>query len=334
MTTTVLASLAKALRRQAIAYDLDADAIFLEAGLDPEAIQQPDSYYPYNKLAQAWLKLAQLRDNPHIGLQAIEYYRPLDLHALGVAFLSSANLLNALRRMQRYYRVLNSSLEFSLIEDATRIDFVCENEITEGDGLKIIQDCRTALITHIARTGVGESLDPLEVAFTYPQPVHIGDHLGLFRCPLVFNADKSRVTFSYEDSQRPFTAANRDLALGNDQILDTMLARLTTPGLISQVKQTIIEQLPSGTPGEDQIAQAVLMSTRTLSRRLSQENTSFRKLLTDVRRELAEQYIADPKLPITEISFLLGFSDISSFSRAFKRWTGTAPASFRDKLEP
>mgnify|MGYP001946743321 CR=1 FL=1 len=74
------------------------------------------------------------------------------------------------------------------------------------------------------------------------------------------------------------------------------------------------------------------VSGRTLQRRLAEEGTSFRTLLLEVRRELAERYISDPHMPLAEISYMLGFADSSSFSRAFKRWTGEPPALFREKL--
>jgi len=90
--------------------------------------------------------------------------------------------------------------------------------------------------------------------------------------------------------------------------------------------------LPSGTPKDDEIAKALLLSARTFQRKLAEQGTNFTELLGQVRRELAEHYIADPDIPVTEISYLLGFSDVSSFSRAFKRWTGTPPAAFRDRV--
>ena len=102
--------------------------------------------------------------------------------------------------------------------------------------------------------------------------------------------------------------------------------------IVSQVKKAIIHDLPSGTPSEENIAKLVLLSNRTLQRRLSDENTNFRSLVLEVRRELAQKYLADKAMPLAEISYMLGFSDTSSFSRAFKKWTGDPPAVFRTNL--
>ena len=91
----------------------------------------------------------------------------------------------------------------------------------------------------------------------------------------------------------------------------------------------MIEELPSGTPAEETIARAVAMSSRSLQRRLSEEGSGYKELLAEVRRELAREYVEERDASMTDIGFLLGFSDVSSFSRAFKRWFGRSPAAAR-----
>jgi AraC-like DNA-binding protein len=124
---------------------------------------------------------------------------------------------------------------------------------------------------------------------------------------------------------------NKALARSNDQVLDGMLRQLTESDIVSKIKRLVIDALPSGAPSEESIAEALHISPRTLNRRLADQDTSYRELLSEVRRDMAEKYIADPTIPIAEISYLLGFSEVSSFSRAFKRWTGEPPGTFRAK---
>ena len=134
------------------------------------------------------------------------------------------------------------------------------------------------------------------------------------------------------DGLKPFISANYEMACGNDKVLDKLLSSLNDATVTSRVKQAIISKLPSGAPTDDDVAVTLHMSSRTLSRRLTDEHTTFRDLVTSVRRDLAKEYIADPNVPITEISYLLGFSDLSSFSRAFKSWNGDSPKVFRNNL--
>jgi AraC-like DNA-binding protein len=184
----------------------------------------------------------------------------------------------------------------------------------------------------LCRKGLGDSLEPIEVAFTYPEPTATGNHFGVFRCPLLFSQLVSRISFNIIDTQRPFTAANREMALSNDQILDGMIKELNTSDIVTRVKREVIEHLPSGTPSAQDIAKRLFVSTRTLNRKLSEENTNFRTLVLEVRRELAVKYLADKNMPLAEISYMLGFSDTSSFSRAFKKWTGDPPTIFRTNI--
>jgi AraC-like DNA-binding protein len=195
-----------------------------------------------------------------------------------------------------------------------------------------MEDTRGSLIVDLCRQGLDQDIDPVEVAFTYPQPEATGEHFRVFRCPLKFAQPVSRISFRLADASRPFSAANRELAISSDQILDGLIKELHRGDIVDQVKRAIIDDLPSGAPGEENIAKRVCVSARTLQRKLADEGTNYRTLLLEVRRTLAEQYIADKSIPLAEISYLLGFSDASSFSRAFKKWTGNPPAEFRARM--
>ena len=332
MQNTLLASLGRPLWRLLDAHNVDADALFKRVGLDPELINEPRTRYPYDLLCKAWSEAAVITGQEHVGLEVATHFTPLDLNALGVTFLTSATLTDALARLVRYESVLNSNLKFEIIESQERLDFTGRVANVPADAVKIIEDARIAVLVSIARMGLNNDMDPVEVAFTYPEPQSTGNHFGVFRCPLLFSQPVSRISFSQADSHRPFTDANRDLAVSNDRFLDELLRDLNSSDLVTRVKRAIIEELPSGSPAEEKIARRVFVSGRTLQRRLAEEDTSFRQLVLEARRELAEKYISDKNMPLAEISYMLGFSDASSFSRAFKSWTGDPPAVFRNNL--
>ena len=332
MQNSLLASAGKGLWRPLEAKGIDAVAVFEKCGLDPDLIREPRARYPHDRLVRAWNEAARICNDEHIGLQAAEYFTPLDLNAIGVTFLSSATLLEALQRLDRYESFINSNLDFTLVDNGQRLDFLSELQGQDSQNAMVIEDCRLSVLVKLARTGLDNALDPVEVAFTYPEPTVTGEHFGAFRCPLVFSQPVSRISFDRADTQRPFTDANRELALSNDRFLDEMINELRSPDLVTQVKRTIMDDLPSGAPSEEQVAAQVCVSSRTLQRRLADEGTNFRTLVLEVRRQLAEKYIADKAMPLAEISYMLGFADTSSFSRAFKKWTGEPPAIFRSNL--
>ena len=109
------------------------------------------------------------------------------------------------------------------------------------------------------------------------------------------------------------------------------LARLDKNDVVQRVRAAIIDQLPSGKVTDATIASTLNRTDRTLQRQLKKEGTTFKTLLNEIRNELAQNYICDSQLSLTEISFMLGFSELSSFSRAFKRWAGESPVKYRQK---
>jgi AraC-like DNA-binding protein len=329
MQESLVASLGLSLWRLLEAKNLDAEAFLTRFGVDPQCLREPRMRIPFVSLCNAWAEVALVLDDPNVGLEMGSHYSPLDLQALGVTFLSSRDLTEALQRLKRYMAVFNSVVEIDVIEHADRIDFVSNAPLKDPAARGIMEDGRMAVVLDLARLGLNKNLDPIEAQFTHAEPVDIGAHYGVFRCPLTFSASNSRISFRLADARKPFTSANRELALGNDRILDELLGELGNSDLVTKVKKAIVENLPSGTPSEEDIAQCVFTSSRTLQRRLAEQDTSFRQLLLETRRELAERYIADVDMPLGEISYMLGFSDASSFSRAFKRWTGKPPATYR-----
>jgi AraC-like DNA-binding protein len=332
MGSTILASIGRPLWRYLEANRLDADALFRRCGLDPALINEPRSRYPYETLCAAWVEAAAITRNENLGFENGRHYTPLDLNALGVTFLSSATLADALQRLVRYESAVNSELRLAVIESGDLVEL--ENEFPDlpPNALRLMEDCRTSLLVDLCRQGLDMNLDPVAMAFTYPEPDAIGEHFAVFRCPIKFSQPVSKISFSAADVQRPFTAINRELAISSDRILEEVIRELKESGIITRIKKAIIQDLPSGTPSEEDIARSVFLSGRTLQRRLAEEHTSFRKLVLEVRRELARKYLEDKQMPLAEISHMLGFSDTSSFSRAFKQWIGEPPATFRSRL--
>jgi AraC-like DNA-binding protein len=136
--------------------------------------------------------------------------------------------------------------------------------------------------------------------------------------------------FTTTDAQRPFLTANEGLWSTFEPELRTRLAELTGPVPTEQrVRAVLLEAIPSGLSSVDAVASRLAMSPRTLQRQVKKEGTTFQDLLRETRESLARHYLERTSLPTSEISFLLGFEEPTSFARAFKAWTGTTPATLR-----
>jgi AraC-like DNA-binding protein len=331
MIGTFLASEARILCRLLDTYGIDGGKLYREAGLDPALIRSERARFPFDRVAAAWGRAAQITGKPHLGLELAKFYKPTDFHGLAVVFLASTNLRTALERLARFHVVVNTSFALRLENKPDRLDLVCSAVDISDDARRMFQDARAAILVDLCRTAATSELNPRSVEFTYPEPTDKSAHEAIFRCPLVFGAPEWRISFRTADVDRPFAANNRDLARSADRFLNDMVMGLRRDDVVSRVKLAMLEELASGTPSEDSVARSVSMSTRSLQRRLAAEGTSYTQLLAMVRKELAEHYVADRHIPVTEISYMLGFSDVSSFSRAFKRWTGRSPAAQRTR---
>jgi AraC-like DNA-binding protein len=177
---------------------------------------------------------------------------------------------------------------------------------------------------------LGEFLAPVRVAIERPVPEDPARWEYMLATHVEFDTTATTVSWSRVDIMEPLVTGDPALARVNDEqtqaYLDSFLAQTTS----REVVDKIIEQLPDGPPSQQQIAASLHVSNRTLQRKLKDEGTSFMELLQDTRLQLARKYLRQPNRSVVETSYLLGFSEPSTFSRAFKRWTGVAPVEFRD----
>lgn len=329
MSSTTLSSWARLVWEELQQRDLDAHAIFIEAGLDPVKLQDPNARFPATHMARLWQLTEERSGDPAIGVAIGMRWNPTTFHALGYAWLASATLAQAFHRLARYSRLINDASEFTLATTGTNYlvtgavkdpGFVLSPITTQATAVAVAKMCRMLL---------GESFSPIEVQFPFAPT---GSTLALetnLRAPLRFGCERAGMLIDRQDMERTLSTANPELSRSSEEIAMKYLSRLDQQQLAQQVRRHIVEALPSGRIREEDIAESLHLSTRTLQRRLLDEGVNFGELFQNVRRELAQNYIDDSQLSIGEIAYLLGFSDQANFTRAFKRWFGAAPSDWR-----
>ena len=331
MIGTAIATAARILWRMLEHRGIDPAPLFKEAGLDTDSLDDPLVRYPIKEGILAWTRASEMLEDPAFGLTIAKVWQPSDFHALGCAFMASATLRDALNRLIRYNSVVYDVISYSLAERDGRAILSYNPVHGELDEPAILEDTRWAVVLDACRRVYGEDLDPLEVSFWHSEPGSAMDEfLTYFGCPLRFGEPEACMTFPSEILDRPLTGSNRELALSLDRTLIDYVATLQHDDIVSHAKSAISKYLPSGNMDSGVFASSLHMSPRSLQRKLAAEGTTFRKLVNEVRKELAEGYLADDSLTLTEISYLLGFSSQAAFARAFKRLTGVTPQMFRD----
>lgn len=310
-------------------YGVDPGPLMEKLGIDPGKIGDPWARCPYEKIDDLWFLAAEQIDDPSMGLRAALFWHPSHLGALGFAWLASRTLRSALERMARYYRLLTEGARMTLEEDGKTLSLVLDYEDYSRK-----QPTRTdsfmAMLLAMIRANCGEDFHPHSISLTHEEPEDTAPFYALFHCPIHFSAADNRFSIDLKDVDKPLSTANPMLEQVNDRLMIEMLAKLDVENdIVEKVKWEIIHALPSGGVSDEQVAKALHLNVRTLQRRLQEKGTTFKALLTEVRRELAEQYLRNNQLSLQEISFLLGFSEMSAFSHAFRRWTGQTPSGFR-----
>jgi AraC-like DNA-binding protein len=191
-----------------------------------------------------------------------------------------------------------------------------------------------AVLVQMCRITAGTQVRPELVQLCHRVPSCGWKFEKFFQCPVQFSQNKNLLLFNRTTLDRVLPTSHPELARANDKIVADYLEIFTRKSLQIKVREQVIERLPGGTPNEQTIAAKLNMSLRNLQRQLKSENCSYKKILDDTRKDLALRYLEDSNRQIIEISYLLGFSEQSNFSRAFKRWTGTTPNRHRANSSP
>ena len=307
-------------------------------GVDPSLAIGPDLYSPgdeadggrvsFDTYNRAHARAAELVGDAAFGLRMAEQLHPSHVGALGYAWLASSSLGTAIRRLSRYHRMMNEHLQLR-VEEGNRSLSVCIAVDPGPLNPAALADSQLGALLLFSKMNFGERLRPLRVSFRRPKPEDTSPWEEFFEAALDFAAADDSLTFRHDDMTRRLTVSNRALVQVHENVLDRYLVQLDRTRVVGRARAMIADRLPSGAPSADEVASGLGMNTRTLHRRLAAEGASFRSLLTGVRKELADRYVADPLYEITEIAFMLGYSDSSAFSRAFRGWFGESPTAAR-----
>ena len=310
-------------------YGHDAESVFLAQGIDREMILKPGARVTHAQVDRLWSKVNQLIDDPCFGLRGVKFWHPSHFNALGHAWLASGTLREALDRSARYVHIIGNDRKKRLEDTAKGLT------VTLSYSLKLpaFADLAMSILMSACRLNYGANLNPVEVNFIHSKPACAEEYYSYFNAPVNFNAESDSITLPADAVDRRLPIGNPQLAKICDQYISSYLAELDKNNIVQRVKGAIIDMLPSGGVSGERVAERLNMSTRSLQRKLQDARTTFGSLLEEVRQELAEHYIHDSTVSLTEIAFVLGYSEYSSFWRAYKRWTKTSPSAIR-KLEP
>ncbi|MYN25886.1 AraC family transcriptional regulator [Duganella levis] len=292
---------------------VQADALFQQAGLDEGDGLACDALTLSDKLSHLWELLVAQSGDPLIGLKISAPHRLGWLGVMGHIMLVSPTVQSSIERFQGHTRV-------GLLLPGARRDVPQQR-----------YDFVWCVLLRSLRCAAGrDDVAPVVVEYAFPEPANARAYEETFGCPVRFAMPHNVMEFSDTDLVAALPTNPPLMNGGGEQVLAS-LAAAEPPTFSAKVQTLLASLLPKGPPHRDDVAAQMMMSERTLQRRLAEEGTSFTNLVDDTRRELARQSLSAGELSLKMLSFQLGFSEPSAFYRACKRWFGMAPSDIQHK---
>ena len=309
----------------------NAQDLLSSVGLDPDANVDPKAMVAASVYYDLLERIAKVIDATDLPLRTGASMRCDDYGALGLAFKAAPTLFGSYSRVARYARLWTSVVAYELRPDGANTWFVLHRAGPRRLGLRLSNEATLASATAIGREVSQDGVfTPLEVHLSHPAPAVVAHHVAYFGCPVIFSSDRDAILISAECGSRVNKLGDEGITRFLQQHLDRELEQITdTKSLNERTRETIARALSEGLPKMEDVARNLGMSVRSLHRRLADDGMTFRTLTEDTRQELAEGLLRDERYSIAEIAFLTGFSEQSSFNRAFKRWAGGTPATYR-----
>ena len=312
---------------------IDRGELLRSVGVDPEAPVDPKLMVDDEGYYDLYERIAARDPHAHdFSLRTGASMECADYGAFGLAFKSALTLGGSYERSERYARVLTSVTAYAL-EPTSDGTYMClYRDGFRRQGLRMSNEASIAATLTLSREVTGVDVRPLATFFKHAAPPRVDVYAAFFGGPVHFDADRDAMLFSKDALQTQNRVGDESFASFFDTHLDAELATLEDDALEHRVRIKVSQALSEGVPKISDIAAQLAMSGRTLQRRLGEQGYSFQGLVDEARRQLAERLLRETDYALAEIAYLTGFSEQSAFTRAFKRWAGQTPRSYR--LDP
>lgn len=321
----------EALKRR---YDLDTDAMLAVVGVDLKAAARGDQRVPFEAVDKFWAMAVEQTGNPTLGLEVVEDLNPAIYRSLGVALLCSNSLRDFFSRFERFFAVI-STLETAAFEVGTDVATFTDRRQVEYSNATVgcHSDAFAAFAVKFIRILYKPDYHPLKVSLAWSPPEEYRHRYPeWFGCPVEFGCDQTTVSVEVSDLDIELAGSNPEIARQNDKLALSVLEKMRKLDLPAKVYARLIDFLPSGDCSRERVARSLNMSESAFQKKLKIAGTSYQELLDNTRAELAKHYLSDSDMSVDEVAYMLGFSDCSNFTRAFRRWLDMSPRDYRNSL--
>lgn len=277
-------------------------------------------------------RLQALHPVPALGLRIGRCAKPQHFGVVGYLAASCSGLGQALMRYRRFQTLLVSNLDIQVSRQGEVIRY------SWGEGehhtMQLASEFGVAAFVNLYQALIGQAIAPIAIEIPYARPAEAAIYEVLMGCPVRFEARCHALEIPASLLAMHITSSDPYMRGLFDQQAQAMLAQQPRPDqFIEQLQQHLMVALQEGEPSAATLASRMQCSLRSFYRQLALHGLRYRTLLGDVRFKLARMYLADPRLSLAEIALLLGYSEQSAFTRAFRAWSGSPPQGYRRHLQ-
>jgi AraC-like DNA-binding protein len=306
------------------------EKIFTVSHLKKDQLDNPDDRIPIEKYITLGRMAPKLTHLPEIGLILGQR---ADFESVGIVFQLAINcktVRESLVLAVRYSNLANEAYKAGLKEGEDFAEWSRQYINSEYIGCIPLMEFESCQRLRILKSVIGEEFRPVRIEFQHSPPDYVHKYHQVFQAPLLFNQERSTIVFrkEYLDMPNPNPQPYvKGVLARHADILEREIEKNKL--FQDKVRKIVLRRVESGSVNLEMIAKELNVSSRSIYRKLRSENISYKDLLSEVRKQLALDYLKEASLSINDISFKLGFSESSAFHRAFKRWFGAKPGQYR-----
>jgi AraC-like DNA-binding protein len=310
--------------------DADVEEFLRSLDLDPDEIGSPDTYLPLETYLLIEEAAAEYVEDPYFGLHMGEHVEAGSWSILGYMMMNCSTLGEAFEKSTRYQRIIGNLIEGKASIGWGKIKVKLVTPPHTPDMPRHCFESALASTVTMMRTLTGKQLNPQEVTFNYPEPESKSEYERVFQCPVLFDQTDTSMSIDIGIINTPITHANPDLLGYFEQYAQEFLTEMERQSEYTQaVTRILLNHMDDESMTIRKVAKELAMSVRTLQKRLKEEGVVFSELQQEVREKLAKKYLRED-YTVENITYLLGYSEPSTFRKAFKKWSGHTPKEYRE----
>lgn len=336
----------KGLLQAASLQGVSEQAVLSSAGLPAESLSVAGDRISLSDTLLLWRAAESLSADPLFGFNMGKYLQPTHFQLIAFTMLSSETLASAIEKILKYQRLISDGGAFSLVQKTLEVQDTSGQELPELDSSSISTlvyrptlsnfsyhqiDAVMAVVAGFMNWLLGRNDVVLAVHLQHDFQQGLNQYNDFYKAPVLLNQSDNSLLFDSKLLKQRLPGFDKNLESMHEQMANGQLKRLLDPSVVTLVQEQLIA---SGFEvNRDVIAKNMAMSGRSLQRKLQQEGSSFQQLLDELRHQRSLLLLQDKDLSLADVAQQLGFSESSTFYRAFKRWQGVTPGEYRQKLE-